>query len=211
MEYQLRNWRRFPWLSGDTIVGGLAKKLDLINWVQNGYPIHAQGQGSTLPSSHESDSDFGRLLVEFAYEDGCRLEGQCHQRKGTSNRAAALVFGTRGMADLDAAVIRDPRGNVLWSYGHRSAALFSGIPQFLECLRTGAKDADESHGVGSTLTAILGRMATQSDELVTWDQAVTSTESLSPVDQYSSLQDPPMGISSAVLNESTGNGQVECS
>ncbi len=190
LEFQLRNWRRFPWLSGDAIVEGLVKYLDLINWAQDSYPMHAQGQGSPLTASQEPGDDGNPSQVEFTYEDGCRLHGQWQRQKNTGNHATALVFGTRGTADLDAAVIRDPRGNVRWSYGDRRPAPLSGISQFLESFRTEANAPDETHGVGSTLTAILGRMATQSEHIVTWDQAVTSAESLAPIDQYGNLEDP---------------------
>ncbi|MEZ6111589.1 MAG: hypothetical protein R3C99_11290 [Pirellulaceae bacterium] len=45
LEYQLRNWYYFNWLCGDHIDEQHIHNIDVINWLFNGYPVSAQGQG----------------------------------------------------------------------------------------------------------------------------------------------------------------------
>ena len=45
MEYQVNNWYYFNWLCGDHIVEQHIHNLDVINWLKDGYPVKAEGQG----------------------------------------------------------------------------------------------------------------------------------------------------------------------
>jgi predicted dehydrogenase len=41
MEWQLRNWNYFTWLSGDHIIEQHVHNLDIMNWVLGGHPVRA--------------------------------------------------------------------------------------------------------------------------------------------------------------------------
>ncbi|MEO5510140.1 MAG: Gfo/Idh/MocA family oxidoreductase, partial [Longimicrobiales bacterium] len=45
MEWQMRNWLYFTWLSGDHIVEQHVHNMDVANWVMDGHPIRATGLG----------------------------------------------------------------------------------------------------------------------------------------------------------------------
>ena len=49
--------------------------------------------------------------------------------------------------------------------------------------------AKAEYGAKSTMTAILGRMATYSGTMISWEEAINSNLSLADVDRYTSLAD----------------------
>ena len=53
MEWQLRNWNYFTWLSGDHYVEQHVHNLDVINWVLGTHPVKAvSGVGGRQVNSH---------------------------------------------------------------------------------------------------------------------------------------------------------------
>lgn len=184
LDYQLRNWRWFTWLGGDPIVERLMRNLDVINWLKQSYPINAQGQGGRQVLVDQPGEIFDYQMVEFTYEDGSKLFGQCRQISHTWNCVSEFAHGTHGTADIGGAVIRDKEGKVVWSFGRDEPnKTDSGLPEFIQAVRSGDVRNEATEAAGSTLTAILGRMATRTGQFVTWDQAVTSSETLASVDR----------------------------
>jgi predicted dehydrogenase len=192
LDYQLRNWRWFTWLGGDPIVERLIRNLDVINWLKQSYPVNAQGQGGRQVLVDLPGEIFDHHMVEFTYEDGSKLFGQCRQIPRTWNCVSEFAHGTHGTADIGGAVIRDAQGKLVWSFGRDEPnKTDSGLPEFIQAIRGGHPRNEATEAAGSTLTAILGRMATRSGQFITWDQAVTSSETLAAVDQIRSLDDSP--------------------
>ena len=74
LEFQLRNWYYYNWLSGDQINEQHIHNIDVINWVKNAVPVSAQGQGGR---EVRKDPRYGEIYdhtaVEFVYADGSRM------------------------------------------------------------------------------------------------------------------------------------------
>ncbi len=183
MEYQMRNWYYFNWLCGDHIVEQHIHNIDVANWVKQGYPVHAQGQGGRLV---RTGPDYGEIydhhFVEFTYEDGTRMLSQCRHMPGTASRVTEAFHGTTGTAPHPGE-IRDAKGNVIWSrdtkgdpnpYQVEHNELFDAIS------KGEFRFTDGENGAKATLTAIMGRMATYSGQDVTWDMAMNSQVNLFP-------------------------------
>ena len=180
MEYQMRNWYYFTWICGDHIVEQHIHNLDVINWVKKGYPVRANGMGGV---EVRKGPDYGEIFdhhaVEFEYADGSRCYSQCRHINGCWSDVSEHVIGTKGTCDVSGHVIRGanswrfPRDGVKNPYQQEHDDLFSAIRN--------NKPYDESEvGAKSTMTAILGRMATYSGKIVEWDAAMKSKISLFP-------------------------------
>ena len=193
LAFQLRNWPWFTWLGGDVIVDRLVHSLDVINWLKDDYPVSAQGQGGHLAGVRSKTGEiFDHHMVEFTYADGSKLVSQCRHVPQTWNRISEHAHGTHGTADLSAAAIRDCDGRVTWSYGRGGTnGLQQQLSDLLQQIRRGESPNEASYGAGSTLSAILGRMASYSGQLVTWAQALNCGDSQADHAQLASLDDPP--------------------
>jgi predicted dehydrogenase len=185
MEYQMRNWYYFNWLCGDHINEQHVHNIDVMNWVKGAYPVKAQGMGGRQTrTGKEFGEIFDHHYVEFEYADGTILNSQCRHQKGTMSKVDELIIGTKGKAFGNEAKIVDLKGNVLYQFDKaqpkRNPYQVEHDELFAAIAKGEYKFADADNGAKSTMTAILGRMATYSGQLVTWDQAINSGISLAP-------------------------------
>ncbi len=193
MEYQMRNWYYFNWLSGDHIVEQHIHNLDVINWIKNGYPVTAQGQGGRqVRTSKEHGEIYDHHMIEFTYEDGTKLLSQCRHIRNTWNSVSEHIHGTKGTSDVGGARILGADGEKVWEYGRGGG---DGHQQehhdLFAVLRKGERPNEGEYGALSTMTAIYGRMATYSGQMIKWEDALNSDVVISPVDKYTSYDDTP--------------------
>ena len=193
MEYQMRNWYYFNWLCGDHIVEQHIHNLDVINWLKGAYPVSAQGQGGRQVRTGKDHGEiFDHHMVEFTYEDGTKLFSQCRHIPNCWNSISEYVHGTQGRANIGVASIYDADDNRTWSFGRGGGGGHQEEHHDLfASLRAGERPNEGEYGALSTMTAIMGRMATYSGESVTWDEVFNSTIDLSP-SEYNFDATPPI-------------------
>ncbi len=193
MEYQMRNWYYFNWLCGDHIVEQHIHNLDVINWLKNAYPVSANGQGGReVRDSKEHGQIFDHHFVEFTYGDGSKMFSQCRHIQKCWNSVSEHAHGSKGTANISNALIRDLDDKQLWSYGDGGGGghqqehhdLFADI-------RKGILPNEAEYGAMSTMTSILGRMATYSGQQIDMKDALASKIVLGDVDNYHSLDNTP--------------------
>ncbi len=184
MEYQMRNWYYFVWLCGDHITEQHIHNLDVINWFKKGYPVKAQGFGGReVRKSKEHGEIFDHHYVEFHYADGSILNSQCRHMPGTSSKVDELLVGTKGKIYCDAARITDLRGKTIFQFDkskERNPYQTEHDELFAAIAKGEYKYADAENGAYSTMTSILGRMATYSGQIIDWDKAINSGLNLHP-------------------------------
>lgn len=187
MEYQMRNWYYFNWLCGDHIVEQHVHNIDVANWVKGSYPVSIQGTGSRAwRTGKEYGEIYDNHAVELTYADGSVIYSQCRHFEGTSNRVDETFQGTKGRIYLSAAndaILWDSKGNELYNhpkrgnanpYQHEHGELFDAIS------KGEYKFDNAEYGAYSTLTGIIGRLATYSGQVIKWDDALKSNIDLMP-------------------------------
>ena len=203
MEWQLRNWYYFTWLSGGQLVEQHVHGIDLMSWaMQNEYPEKCFGLGGR---QSRTDSLFGHIFdhhaICYQYSSGQRAFAFCRQQDGTDTDTSQLVYGEKGTADLmrntmsgdrqwrySAARRRDRNGDKDLPYQQEHEALFEGI-------RKGKPVNHGESAAKSSLMAIMGRMASYTGQNVSWEQALNSEEDLSPpAYEFGELEIPPVAI-----------------
>jgi predicted dehydrogenase len=182
MQYQVRNWYYFTWLSGDHIVEQHVHDLDVCNWIAKAHPLEAEGMGGRqVRVGKDVGEIFDHHAVEFTYPGGLKVFSYCRHIPDCWSSFSQHAHGTKGSANLigygngelivPGKTLRFPHG----PDGHQVemdelfAAIVAGQP-YNEC----------DSRIDGTMTAILGRMATYSGKVVTWDDAVNSTLGLAP-------------------------------
>lgn len=184
MEYQMRNWYYFNWLCGDHINEQHIHNIDVVNWFKGGYPVKAQGMGGReVRKGKDHGEIFDHHFVEFHYADGSILNSQCRHQPKTMAKVDELLVGTKGRIQAGDANIVDGKGKVLYQFDKKSEnnpyqtehdELFAAIA------KGEYKYNDAENGAYSTMTAILGRMATYSGQVIDWDKAINSGINLQP-------------------------------
>jgi myo-inositol 2-dehydrogenase/D-chiro-inositol 1-dehydrogenase len=181
MEYQMRNWYYFNWLCGDHIVEQHIHNLDVGNWVMNRLPVAAQGQGGRqVRTGKDSGEIYDHHMVEYTFENGAKMLSQCRHIPGCHESVSEHAHGTLGSADVGGGRISLPGGT---DWRHRGE---DGDPFQLEhdalfaAIREDREHDESERGAHASLTAIMGRMATYSGQVVTFEQALASEIDLMP-------------------------------
>ena len=178
MEYQMRNWYYFNWLCGDHITEQHIHNIDVVNWFKGAYPVKAQGMGGR---EVRKGKDYGEIFdhhyVEFHYADGSILNSQCRHQPKTMSKVDELLIGTKGKIFAGAANIVDHKGKVLYQFDRKTEnnPYQTEHDELFEAIAKGQfKFWDAERGAKSTMTSILGRMATYSGQVIDWDKAINS-------------------------------------
>lgn len=188
MEYQMRNWYYFNWLCGDHITEQHVHNIDVANWAKQGYPVSAQGTGGRqVRNGKEFGEIFDHHIVDFTYADGTLINSQCRHYEGTYSKVDEQFLGTKGRIDSfngNNTVLKAYKGGkVLYAHegkGDRNPYQVEHDELFETIAKGEYKFADAENGAKSTLTSIMGRMATYSGKVVKWDEALNSNISLFP-------------------------------
>ncbi len=201
MEWQMRNWYYFTWLSGDFNVEQHVHYLDVCAWIMKGeYPARAVGIGGRqVRTGPEYGNIYDHHSLVYEYANGMKLFSNCRQQRGCHNDMSSHVLGSKGTAivserrlDISTdtewvykAPDDDPTDNF---YQKEHDELFASI-------RKGKPINDGEYMAKSTLLAIMGRMATYTGQLITWEQAMNSQEDLTPPKyEWGSLPTPPVAL-----------------
>ena len=185
LEYQMRNWYYFNWLCGDHILEQHIHNIDVANWFIGGYPVSAQGMGGREVRTGERFGEiFDHHFVEFVYPSGAVVASQCRHQPNCLNRVTEIFQGTKGTIDMSSNSIKSWDGQELYKHNDRKDANPYQVEhdRLFASIRDGGVISDAENGAYSTLTAIMGRMATYSGQLITWEDALNSERSLVPDD-----------------------------
>jgi len=190
MMYQVRNWQYFCYFGGDHIVEQHVHNLDIANWVMKGHPVEAVGMGGR--QRRDEFKDMGHIydhhFVEFTYADGTKLFSQCRQTPNCWNQVGEFAHGTKGWSDCCSKI----EGKTTWKFnGAKPNPYDQEHVNLVEAILKNTKYNEGWHGATSTMTAVLGRMATYSGNLVKWDDAVANAKSIVP-EKLAWDVEPPM-------------------
>jgi predicted dehydrogenase len=183
MEYQIRNWLYFNWLSGDGITEQHIHSLDKVAWVLNDFPTAVTASGGR---SQRTQEKFGNIYDHFStvyeFKGGQKAFCSWRQWDGSARDVSDFAYGTRGMAALQGHWIKAgggdwkfPRGQKhRGMYDEEHVALFDAIRGKRPVINNG------DYLWKSTLMAIMGRMSAYTGKRLTWEQAFNSKENLAP-------------------------------
>jgi predicted dehydrogenase len=184
MEYQVRNWLYFDWLSGDHICEQAVHSLDKTAWLQGDiHPVRAFGMGGR---QQRTGSEFGNIFdhhtVFYEYPENVRVYFTCRQQQDCTNFTDEVVLGTKGQARVLEFRIE---GENPWQAGREDAKadMFTIEHEHLfKSIRDGKPINNGHYMANSTMLAVMGRMCTYTGQELTWDQCFSSQEHLGPAE-----------------------------
>jgi len=180
LEWQVRNWLYFSWLSGDHICEQHVHNLDVANWALGAHPVKAVALGGReVRKAPLYGNIFDHFAVDYEYPKDVHVASYCRQIDGTEGNVSETVVGTKGTWTSQQQKIT---GEHKWQYrskGDKDPYVQEHI-DLIESLRSGKPLNELKQVAESTLTAILGRMAAYTGKAVTWDEALNSKEDLFP-------------------------------
>ena len=182
MQYQMRNWYYFTWLSGDFNVEMFIHQYDRLAWaMQDEYPVRCYGTGGRQARTGE---EYGHIYDHFStvfeYASGARAFTTTRHQPGCSNVSDVVVIGTKGTAYLG----RNARitGATPWQPRRQQERRSHQLEQdaFFAALRGGSIINNTHYMAKSTMMAILARMSSYTGQTLAWDKGMHSQQHLSP-------------------------------
>lgn len=190
MEYKLRNWLYYTWLSGDFITEMMVHSLDLMSWAMGDkLPLSVTGTGGRQVRTQEIYGNvYDHFAVEYDYGKGVKGFHFSRQQEGCSNSNKVEIAGSAGNALIDIGRgVHEISGKNKWSYqGEKNNMYETQHEELFASIRKGKPMNDGQRMVNSTMLGIWGRMAAYSGQTITREEALSSTQVLAPADeQYS--------------------------
>lgn len=189
MEYRLKNWLYYNWLSGDFICEMMVHSLDLMSWAMGDkLPLKATGTGGRQVRTEEIYGNvYDHFAIEFEYPNGVKGFHFSRQQEGCSNTNHVNVAGTLGRGYIENGPgIHEITGKNKWKYAGEQNNMYE--TQHQELFASIRKGKPLNHGIqmaNSSLLGIMGRMVAYTGQTITWEEALNSKEVMGPrMDEY---------------------------
>jgi len=182
MEWQVRCWPFFVWLSGDHIVEQHVHNLDVVNWALRAHPVSAMGMGGREVRKDPGHGNiYDHFAVEYEYPNGVRVLSMCRQMIGCTNRVSENIVGSKGMAYIDGGDGYIKGQNAYKYQGDSPNPYVQEHTDLIESIRRGEPLNEGRQFAESTLTGIMGRMSAYTGRALKWDWVMNASElDLSP-------------------------------
>ena len=175
MEWMIRDWVNWKWLSGDHIVEQHVHNIDVFLWM-SGYKV-AKATGFGARHRRITGDQYDQFSIDFEMENGVHLHSMCRQIDGCSNAVGEIIYGTKGSWNSFDHEIKDLDGNVVWKFDNEKAEteFQQHNPYVLEHvdlvnhIRKGEPIDEATACAMSTLAGVMGRTAAYTGDTVSWD------------------------------------------
>jgi predicted dehydrogenase len=186
LEFQVRNWLYYTWLSGDHICEQHVHNLDVMNWAMGAHPVACVGMGGRQVRTEPIYGNiFDHFAIEYEYPGGIKTSSQCRQIDGCASNISETIVGSKGIYNLaDKTYVFRPRDGKAIRTTARDIKERGPYDQehidLIDSIRSGNPLMELQTVAESTLTAIMGRMSAYTGKAVSWDQALNSKLDLMP-------------------------------
>jgi myo-inositol 2-dehydrogenase / D-chiro-inositol 1-dehydrogenase len=184
MEWMMRRWYFFTWLSGDHIVEQAVHSIDKMSWVMNeADPISCIATGGRQVRTEPNNGNiYDHFAVVYDYPNGVKGFHFCRQQDRCDGTVQEDIAGTEGICHLkgDQHVIV---GKKKWKYeGPKNDMYQTEHDEMFAGIRAGKPINNGDRMIKSTALAVMGRMAAYTGKIITWEDCLASKESIVPAE-----------------------------
>ncbi len=212
MEYKLRNWLYYNWLSGDHIIEQAIHSIDMLSWAMGDEaPVKVSGTGGRQKRVAEKYGNvYDHFAISYEYSNGIKGHLFCRQQQGTSPSYAVELVGSKGRCVVDCRTgLHEITGENPWSYddateftdanAYKKSKVKNMYQQehdeLFASIRSGKPMNDGEWMTRSNLLALAGRMAAYTGQTISYEQALSSMEELFPGNiSWKTTYDIPVAI-----------------
>lgn len=189
MEWMIRDWVNWTWLSGDHIVEQHVHNIDVANWFFGMHPVKAVGMGSRL--RRVTGDQYDNFSIDFVFENGMHIHSMCRQINGCANNVSERLQGSKGSTNCQNSIL-DLAGGELWKYEYpldpdgKPTNRVSVDPYVQEhidlitAIRTGKVFNELENTAVSTMIGIMGRISAYTGKETTYEEMMNSDLKLGP-------------------------------
>ena len=189
MEWMIRNWVNWTWLSGDHIVEQHVHNLDVMNWFFGMHPVKAVGFGSRL--RRITGDQYDNFSVDYSFENGMHVHSMCRQINGCAQNVSERLQGAKGSTNCNSSIL-DLAGTELWKYEYPldkdgkptdNVSVDPYVQEHIDlvtAIRTGKVFNELENTAISTMIGIMGRISAYTGKETTYEEMMNSDLKLGP-------------------------------
>ena len=198
MEWQLRNWLYFTWLSGDHIVEQHVHNIDVGRWaLGDKMPTRVFGVGGRQArTGAEYGHIFDHFGLDYEFDGGVHMLSMCRQQPGTPGLVAESLRGTKGQCDTQDGRRYEIAGPQAWKWsGEYTNPYQQEHTNLIASIRKGAPINELRQVADSTLAAIAGREAAYTGKVISIEQLMANPETIVPAKlEFGPIAVPPVPV-----------------
>ncbi len=191
LEWQLRNFTKFLWVSGGLWSEMDIHQIDEICWLKGDFPVSAHGVGGRAFNNTDLGQNLDAYSVEWTFPDGTKAYDVVRYTPKCYNEFATYVHGTERAAQFsgnihagDVKIFKDQRtedDNILWEAPKEEITAWQAQwNDFTKAIRDDLPFNQAERAAKSNLAAIMGRAAVHMGRNISWDEAMASEFQFNP-------------------------------
>ena len=202
LEWQLRNFTKFIWVSGGLWSEMDIHQIDELCWLKDSWPVAAHVVGGRVANSTDRSQNLDSFSVEWTFADGTKGYDVVRYIPKCYNEFATFVHGTKRAAQFSGNVHagtvriykdqRCTRDNIAWEAPKEQLTPWQAQwNDFLDAIRNNQPFNQAKRAAMTNLAAIMGRAAVHMGRIITWDEAMASNFQHCPNIDHLTFDGPP--------------------
>lgn len=203
LEYQIRRFHGFLWLSGGGFSDFLIHNIDECCWMKDAWPVSAKGYGGRHYRGDSIDQNFDTYTVEYTFDDGSKLFLEGRTMPGCHSDFASFAHGTKGSAVISTASHSPAKCRIYKTQriGNKDDLVWAFPPpepnpyqlewdHFMDAIRQNKPYNEAKRGAEASLVTAMGRMACHTGQLITFDDMLNCEHEFAPNLEQLTLDGP---------------------
>ena len=185
LEWQLRNFTKFYWVSGGLWAEMDIHQVDELCWLHDAWPVSAHGVGGRVANSTDCSQNLDSFNVEWTFPNGSKAYHTVRYIPKCQDDFVTYVHGTKRAAqfsgNIHAGTVhtykdqRIGREHIDWQAPKEELTPYQAQwNDFLDAIRTNKPFNQAKRAAMSNLATIMGRAAVHMGRTITWDEAMAS-------------------------------------
>ncbi|MFO0928332.1 MAG: Gfo/Idh/MocA family oxidoreductase [Gemmataceae bacterium] len=205
--YQVQQFHGFLWAGTGFYVDWLIHNIDECCWMKDAWPVRAHGIGGRHFRGNAIDQNFDHYAVEYTFADGAKLFVGARGINGCHQEFASYADGTKGLAVISSAAhspakcriykgFEPRRDQLVWAFkGPEPNPYQLEWEHLLDAIRNDRPYNEVRRGAEANLVALMGRKATHTGRVVSWEEMLSDPTELAPgVDKLTADSPAPVQL-----------------
>lgn len=183
MEWMIRDWVNWTWLSGDHIVEQHVHNIDVASWYFGAHPEKALGFGSR--QRRVTGDQYDNFSIDYMMKDGRQIHSMCRQINSCGGGVYETFHGSNARATTAGGKceILDATGTQLFESPQSDTDINPYVQEHIDlitCIRENIPFNEAEETANSVLTAIMGRISAYTGKMVSREEIMNSDIKLGP-------------------------------
>lgn len=185
LEWQLRNFTKFLWVSGGLFAEMDIHQIDELCWIKDAWPSEAHGVGGRVAGSEDCSQNLDSFSAEWTFPDGTKAFDVVRYIPRCHDEFATYIHGTKRAAqfsgNIHAATVRIfkdqriGREHVAWEAPKEELTAWQAQwNDLIDAVRHNKPLNQAERAAKSNLADIMGRAAIHMGRVITWEEAMAS-------------------------------------